>query len=118
MRPILPFLLLTACAADPAEPAGVSRQAPLARPAEGAERNAAPIALEEGPDGISLRRADGWPGRALDPVLTVGNERLTRYDHPEPAVSRVFTDGRALAPGAPVVLQYGDDPTSRIVVRP
>lgn len=61
--------------------------------------------------------AESWPGRALDPVLTIGQLRLTEYEHPSKEVLRfVVPDASQLVAGAEVVLQYGDDDSSRVVV--
>jgi hypothetical protein len=62
--------------------------------------------------------ADGWPGRALDPVLLVGDElRFRRYRHPAPGVLRfVAADVATLPAGATVAVQWGDDAASRLVV--
>jgi len=63
--------------------------------------------------------ADGWPGRAGDPVLTVGGLHFHRYSHPSPEVLRFVAANAADLPrGAPAVLQYGDDPSTRVVVAP
>lgn len=57
----------------------------------------------------------GWPGRALDPVLHVGELQLTRYEHVTIQVLRFVLADRAVASeGAPVALQWGDDASSRI----
>jgi hypothetical protein len=62
--------------------------------------------------------ADAWPGRALDPVLHVGQGLVfRRYGHPGPGVLRfVAADADALPAGAPVYLQWGDDDGSRVEV--
>jgi hypothetical protein len=55
-------------------------------------------------------RADAWPGRALDPILEVGELRFRRYSHPGPGVLRyVAADADALPEGASVRLSWGDD---------
>ena len=64
---------------------------------------------------FDVRQADGWPGRALDPVLHVGELRLTRYDFIGIDVLRfVLADVAVVPPGAPVALQWGDDETTRV----
>ncbi len=61
--------------------------------------------------------AESWPGRALDPVLTIGQLTLTEYEHPSKQVLRfVVSDASELVAGSEVVLQYGDDIKSRVVI--
>lgn len=120
-------MVLAACAteedppaAEEARAATTTTVAPEPAPAEPsappAPRAIAVTGVEIDAGEVRLVAA-GWPGRALDPVLTVGDVRLTRYDHPAPTVLRFFTDGKALDPRAPITLQYGDDAASRTVVR-
>jgi len=103
--------------------------APAPRRIEGARLEVSPIEAEQGEDGrgslvpavrpvaLDLRSEEGWPGRALDPVLHVGQLRLTHYQHPAPDVLRfVVADGALLPAGAEVFLQYGDDVASRVVL--
>ncbi len=63
-------------------------------------------------------RADSWPGRALDPVLMVGQElRFSHYTHPAPGVLRfIAADVASLPPGASVHVQWGDVESSRLEV--
>jgi len=66
-----------------------------------------------------LVRAAEWPGRALDPVLYVGQLHFHQYDYPSKGVLRyVVADAALLAPGVEVALQYGDDTHSRVVISP
>ena len=61
--------------------------------------------------------ADGWPGRALDPVLHVGDLRFHRYSFPAREVMRFVVDDVGRLPvGAEAWLQWGDDEASRIVL--
>jgi len=54
--------------------------------------------------------ADAWPGRALDPVLEVGDLRFRHYSHPGPGLLRyVAADADGLAEGAPVLLRWGEE---------
>lgn len=63
--------------------------------------------------------ADHWGGRALDPRLIVGDVELRSYEFPAIGVLRYPVDDLdALPRGAPVMLQWGDDPRSRRVVDP
>ena len=57
--------------------------------------------------------AAAFPARALDPVLLVGDARLTRYRYLPGGVLRFFDDAGAVRAGAPVALQYGSEITSR-----
>lgn len=61
--------------------------------------------------------AESWPGRALDPVLRVGELRFRHYTFPAKGVMRFVVDDVArLRDGDEVSLQWGDDATSRVVV--
>ncbi len=88
-----------------------------------------PIDIDLGEDGhgqlVTARRsvaldirADAWPGRALDPVLYVGQELLfRRYSHPSPGVLRfVAADASALPAGVEVFLGYDDNQSARVLV--
>lgn len=65
-------------------------------------------------------RAESWPGRALDPVLSIGQSlQLRHYRHPGPGLLRfVIADADLLPQGAVVTLQYGDDVSSRVEITP
>lgn len=70
---------------------------------------AAPVAID--------LTAERWPGRALDPVLTIGELRLRRYSFPARHVIRfVLADASLVPANAEVAIQYGDDVSSRVVV--
>ena len=87
-----------------------------------------PIDETEGEDGRGNRvpavrpvaldvRADSWPGRALDPVLEIGDLQFRRYSHPDIGVLRyVAADGGALPAGAPVSIRWRDDGSDRMPV--
>jgi hypothetical protein len=61
--------------------------------------------------------ADAWPGRALDPVLRVGELRFHHYTFPAKGVMRFVVDDVArLRAGDEVSLQWGDDASTRVVV--
>ena len=63
--------------------------------------------------------AASWPGRALDPVLTVGDRVFRNYSHPGPGILRfVVAEGALLAATDAWTLQYGDDVGSRVVLPP
>ncbi len=81
-----------------------------------AENGAGQLVAAVNPVAIDVR-ADAWPGRALDPVLTVGQLELHHYSHPDKHTLRfVIADAAALAPGAEVAVQYGNDTSSRVIV--
>lgn len=126
---------------DPPEPSGPTRESvedepeaapaapPMQRRVEVMELELAPVEVAEAEDGrgatvpaddpvaLDLRSADGFPGRARDPVLHVGSLRFHRYSHPAPDTLRFVVASRSLLPaGARVALQYGDDEASRVVV--
>lgn len=61
--------------------------------------------------------APSWPGRALDPVLRVGELRFHHYSFPAKGVMRFVVDDAArLRDGDEVSLQWGDDPSTRVVL--
>ena len=61
--------------------------------------------------------AESWPGRALDPVLRVGELRFHHYTFPAKGVMRFVVDDVArLRNGDEVSLQWGDDASTRVVV--
>jgi len=63
--------------------------------------------------------ATSWPGRALDPVLHVGELRFRHYTFPAKGVLRFVVDDVArLRDGDEVSLLWGDDAGSRVVVTP
>jgi len=72
----------------------------------------APVALD-----ITAER---WPGRALDPVLHIGDRTFHEYRFPAPGVMRfVLTEGAFLVdPNHTIFLQYGDDEGSRVEIQP
>ncbi|HJL14745.1 MAG TPA: hypothetical protein RMH99_03760 [Sandaracinaceae bacterium LLY-WYZ-13_1] len=112
------------------EPADRAATAP--RPAPPAEARPPltvhPIDIDEAEDGrgavvsgvdaiafdLDARR---FPPRAADPVLLLGPLRFTRYTHPRPGVLRFVADRAALRDGVEVAVQYGDDASTRVVVR-
>jgi hypothetical protein len=69
------------------------------------------------PVALDLTRDDGWPGRALDPVLHFGSLRFVRYEHVDPLVLRyVAADRNALPGDAEIAIQWGEDTASRLPV--
>lgn len=61
--------------------------------------------------------APSWPGRALDPVLHVGELRFHRYTFPAKGVMRfVVDDVSRLRDGDEASLRWGDDESSRVVL--
>lgn len=55
-------------------------------------------------------QSDGWPGRAHDPELRVGQHVLTEYHHTAPTTLRFqVPPGVELVPGTQAVVWYGDD---------
>jgi hypothetical protein len=128
------LLLLAACAADPPASPPPAATGPRAVAPRGApsitEVRVRPVATQRAEDGrgnvieaprpiaIELRAPGGWPGRALDPVLHVGELLFREYTFPEPEVIRFVAADEALVPaGAAMAVQYGDDLASRVEVR-
>ena len=63
---------------------------------------------------VDLVRADGFPGRAQDPELHIGQLRFTRYSHPAPDRMRFVVADRALLESSTdIALQWGTDRASR-----
>jgi len=61
--------------------------------------------------------APAWPGRALDPVLTIGELSFHHYEFPAKGVMRFVVDDVArLHTGDEAWLQWGDDAASRVVL--
>jgi hypothetical protein len=59
---------------------------------------------------VDLVRAGGFPGRARDPELHVGQLRFTRYSHPAPDRMRfVVADRALLGSRTDVALTWGTD---------
>ncbi len=93
----------------------------------GATLTVEPIDAERGEDGagrtldadaphaLVLRSDAGWPARALDPVLRVGDLHFHDYVHVDRTTLRfVVDDVSRLHPGDAVSVQYGDDTRSRV----
>lgn len=63
--------------------------------------------------------APSWPGRALDPVLHIGDLHFHQYRFESREIMRYVVDDAARLPaGAEVWLQWGNDESSRIVITP
>lgn len=128
--------LCLAAARDPA-PAEAAPPRTTATPTSpmGAGKLAAPrleittILVPEAEDGRGARvvappapraldvHAPAWPGRALDPVLHVGELRFHHYTFPSKGVMRFVVDDVArLREGDEASLRWGDDETSRVVL--
>jgi hypothetical protein len=61
--------------------------------------------------------AEGWHGRALDPVLHVGELRFHHYTFPAKGVLRFVVDDVArLRDGEQASLRWGDDERSAVVL--
>lgn len=58
---------------------------------------------------IALSLGGGWGGRALDPVLVVGQRRFTEYDFPAPGVLRYTLPDRALLGQGPILVRWAPD---------
>jgi len=85
---------------------------PVAPPRPTTSRVVARAAAADAPLTIDLDAA-AFPARALDPVLLVGDARLTRYRYLPGGVLRFFDDAGAVRAGVPVALQYGREVASR-----
>ena len=58
---------------------------------------------------VALSLAGGWGGRALDPVLVVGDHRFTEYDFPAPGVLRYTLPERGLLDGGQIRIQWSEE---------
>lgn len=58
---------------------------------------------------VSLTLGGGWTGRALDPVLVVGERRFTDYDYPAPGLLRYTLPDRALLEAGPARVAWSED---------
>ena len=59
----------------------------------------------------------GWPGRAMEPVLHVGQLRFNSYSHVSPTVLRYVVDGPDLLPqGAEASVRYGSYEAARFIL--
>ena len=120
---MLAFLAIAACALPDAlqqvpteataEPAALS--APPASAITAAVEALAPQASPDGLGGvvdaaapIALSLGGGWGGRALDPVLVVGERRFTEYDYPSPGVLRFRLPAAALLEGDEARVQWAE----------
>ena len=70
------------------------------------------IVVAATPVGVEL--GGGWGARALDPILVVGENRFTAYDHPRPGVLRFLVADEALLTGvAGARVTYGEAPAGQ-----
>ncbi len=120
MRWIPLVILLLGCVDSRDDEASVRRAAAEAAAHEPMVRRVAVtgFTLVTGRPGAFEVRADGgWPGRALDPVLAIGDLRFHDYEFPARDTIRfALPDTAALPDGAAVSLQFGDDVGSRVVI--
>jgi hypothetical protein len=116
-------------AAARARALGPTAADPAAAPVKAPRLEITAVAVAEAEDGHGGRvaappaaraldlHAESWPGRALDPVLAVGELRLRHYSFPAKGVMRFVVDDVArLRDGVEVSVQWGDDAASRVVV--
>jgi hypothetical protein len=140
MRFFYLLLLLTACAGAPSNPVAPDALEPEPVPTA---RTPDPVATEaqrieevqllaidtaESEDGfgnlvtstlaIAIEiQTEGWPGKAMDPVLVVGEARFTHYSHPSPTVIRFVVADPALLPaGAEAIVRYGEREVARFTL--
>ena len=84
--------------------------------ADQAEDGHGHVVAATNPVAIDLHLERGWPGRAVDPVLLVGDLRFAVYEHPEPTVMRFVMADRDALPGGPMMLQWGEEVDSRVAI--
>jgi hypothetical protein len=117
------------------EPPPTRAAAPLQAPGAGqvieiAAVRVTPIEATEGEDGrgalvaaaapvaIDLDVLDGWPGRAREPELHVGQLVFRRYRHVSVQTLRfVVADRTVLRDAGPVSVRWGDDEATRVHAR-
>ena len=70
------------------------------------------------PNAVAIEiETEGWPGRAMDPVLRVGEYQFTAYTHVSPTVLRYVVDGPELLPaGAEAVVHFGRQEVARFLL--
>ncbi len=103
----------------------------VVRASSGALLSVEPIDVPDGEDGRGrTRKADaphalvlksdaGWPGRALDPVLHIGDLHFHDYVHVDRTTLRfVVDDVRRLGVGDAVFVQYGEETRTRVRLSP
>lgn len=67
------------------------------------------------PRALLVKADAGWPARALDPVLHVGDLHFHHYEHVDRTTLRfVVDDVTRLRVGAQVFVQYGSDERTRV----
>ncbi|MCR9162445.1 MAG: hypothetical protein ACE37F_19590 [Nannocystaceae bacterium] len=67
------------------------------------------------PHALVLKSDAGWPARALDPVLHVGDLHFHDYEHVDRTTLRfVVDDVRRLGVGDSVFVQYGEETRTRV----
>lgn len=99
----------------------------VVRASSGASLSVEPIDVPDGEDGRGrTRKADaphalvlksdaGWPARALDPVLHIGDLHFHDYVHVDRTTLRfVVDDVRRLGIGDAVFVQYGEETRTRV----
>jgi len=136
MRFFYLFFILSACTSAPdgvestAPAPSAQRQGPVSSPEIKSIANVHIVALGEatGEDGRGGQRlsqqayaidieTDGWPGRAMEPSLQVGEHTFHKYTHPTPTTIRFVVMEAALLPsGAEAVVRYGRDEVARFVL--
>ena len=135
MRSLPTLFLLAACTAgsgpppepglDAPDPVTPSPAAPVAAPPPAAvaapppppddapDPGDPPVSVRVVPDGPGMAveiTTDGWPGRAMEPALHVGQHRFDAYVHTSPVTLRFDVAEPDLLPqGAEARVQYGDD---------
>ncbi len=83
--------------------------------AERAEDGRGHIVDARAPRALVLRSPAGWPARALDPVLYIGDLHFHDYVHVDRTTLRfVLDDVARLSKGDTIYIQYGGDQQSRI----
>ena len=132
MRFITLTLVLLACAdsPDPVQPPTPVAQQPTVRAQPPLEVQArlewvGEALAEDGTGGkrlsgqavhVNIER-EGWPGRAMEPVLLVGQLRFNSYSHVSPTVLRYVVDGPDLLPqGAEASVRYGSHDVARFML--
>lgn len=67
------------------------------------------------PHALVLKSDAGWPARALDPVLHIGDLHFHAYEHVDRTTIRFVVDDVArLRPGVEVFVRYGTDESTRV----
>lgn len=110
MRAALPIaVMLVACASSTPAPSSNVERGPTRADRDPQVRVAAPTLsyrVSVHAEHVDVHSDDGFPGRALDPVLVAGDVELQDYEHVDVETLRFRTEQPV---GGPFTLRWGND---------